>query len=327
MNKMKINENVPKKFDVVVIGEINADLILKGNVIPAFGQIEQIVKDADLTLGSSAVIFACGASKLGLKVAFIGKVGSDLFGGFMVKSVKERDIDISGIIVDPKIGTGLSVILVNQNDRAILTFPGTIPELEYADIDFSLISQCRHLHLSGYFLLDKLRPDIPKLFKRVSEMGLSISMDTNYDPAEEWNGRLKESLPFIDVFLPNETEALAISGENRIEKALRRLSNCIPTIAIKRGEHGAITINKHSRMIEVDAVPLKVVDTVGAGDSFNAGFIYGYLNYWTLEKTLELAVACGSLSTRFAGGTPGQASLEEAFDIMKEHYPKTVESH
>ena len=307
----------PKNFDVVVVGEINVDIILKGDVVPAFDQVEQIVEGAEIAIGSSAVIFACGAVRLGLKTAFIGKVGNDLFGNFMVESMENRGIDISGIIVDPQIKTGFSVILTNKNDRAILTFPGSIPELKICDINYSLISQSRHLHLSSYYLLDKLRPDIPALFNKVKDMDLTISLDTNYDPTGKWNGRLGDILQNVDVFLPNETEAKAISGEGTVDKALYKLAEIGPTVAIKCGKSGAIAIWKNMPQIKQKAPPVNIEDTVGAGDSFDAGFIYGFLSGWLPEKTLQLAVSCGSLSTTKSGGTAGQTSLLEALEYME----------
>lgn len=301
-----------KDLDLVVIGEINADLILRGNVTPSFGQVEQIVNEADLVMGSSAVIFACGAARLRLRTAFIGKVGDDLFGNFMVDSMEKRGINTSGIIRDPKIKTGFSVILSKEQDRAILTFPGSIPELRYDEIDLQLVSRCSHMHLSSFFLLNKLRPDIPLLFRDAKVAGLTVSLDTNYDPDQNWDGNLKEALEAVDVFLPNETEAKAISRKNDATSALHELQKRIPIVAVKLGEKGAIAKWADNPMLQQPALAVKVVDTVGAGDSFDAGFIYGYLNKWSPAETLELAAACGSISTTKAGGTDGQANLDIA---------------
>ena len=317
---MNSKKTVSSKYDIAVVGEINADLILKGDIKPMFDQREQIIESATLTLGSSAVIFACGAVKLGASVAFIGKVGDDLFGNFMVESIKERGINSSGIIKDPLVQTGLSVILDNNNNRAILTYPGAIPSLTYEEINFSLIAQCRHMHLSGYFLLDKLRPDIPRLFHKARELGLTISLDTNYDPSEKWNDELKDTMSFVDVFLPNEVEALSITGKDVINEALSALSKNISTVTIKLGARGAITTDTFSPVLNLNAVQVDVVDTVGAGDSFDAGFIYGYLKQWPLGDTLKLATACGTMSTLKAGGTTGQPTLEEANQFIETHY-------
>src|SRR5258706_2648767 len=95
-------------FDIMVVGEINADLILKGDVTPAFGQVEKLLDDATLTIGSSSAIFACGAARLGLTVAFIGKTGEDKFGRFMLREMQRRGIDTSGVVIDATIETGLS---------------------------------------------------------------------------------------------------------------------------------------------------------------------------------------------------------------------------
>lgn len=300
-----------KKYDLAVIGEINADLILRGNVVPSFGQIEQIVDDSKLVIGSSAVIFACGAARLGLQTTFIGKVGDDMFGHFMLDAMNTRGVDTRCVKIDPQIRTGLSVILAKQEDRAILTFLGSIPTLNFDDINFDLLAQCRHLHLSSFFILDDLRPDIPKLFQKVKEMGLSISLDTNYDPAEVWDDGLDNAMRYVDLLLPNGTEANAIAGVDEHKAAIEKLTLIVPIVAVKLGKDGAIAKFGNDPIIQQKPIPVNVVDTVGAGDSFDAGFIYGYLNQWDHKKTLNLAVACGSLSTRKAGGTEAQAELNE----------------
>ena len=320
--EMNTPNTIPKEFDIMVVGEINADLILKGNVVPAFGQVEQIVDSANLVMGSSAVIFACGTSRLGLRTAFIGKVGDDFFGEFMLGSMRKRGVDVSGVRVGHEIGTGLSVILATKGDRAILTNPGCIPELRYEDINFDLVEKCRHFHLSSFFLLDNLRPDIPKLFKKVKEIGLSVSLDTNYDPVEKWNGDLNSALDYVDIFLPNETEAMAISREKKIDGALDSLSKRVQTTVIKLGKEGAVIRDKIHGEIHQKAVNVEVVDTVGAGDSFDAGFIFGYLNKWPLEKTIQLAVACGSISTLKSGGTDGQATIDNAEVFIQKQFKK-----
>src|SRR5512137_2900710 len=151
-------------YDVLVVGELNADLILRGNVTPAFGQVEQIIDEATLTIGSSSAIFACGAARLGLRVAFIGKAGDDEFGRFMLRELTQHSINTSGVVIDPRIPTGLSVILSRPADRAILTHLGSIAALRFDEIDLSLLSRARHLHLGSYYLLDALRPNVPRLF-------------------------------------------------------------------------------------------------------------------------------------------------------------------
>jgi sugar/nucleoside kinase (ribokinase family) len=296
-------------FDVFVIGELNADLILRGDVTPAFGQVEKIIDDATLTIGSSSAIFACGAARLGLRVAFIGKAGDDEFGRFMLRELTQRGIDTSGVVIDSAMPTGLSVILSRPSDRAILTCLGSIAALRFDEIDLSLLTRARHLHLGSYYLLDALRPDVPRLFDEAKARGLTISIDTNYDPTEKWEGGLRETLQRVDVFLPNETELLSITREDSIEAGLDRLTE-IPTVAVKLGARGAVA-RRGLEIMQADSIPVKVMDTTGAGDSFDAGFIYAYLAGLTLPQALRCACVCGSLSTRAAGGTGAQATLAE----------------
>jgi sugar/nucleoside kinase (ribokinase family) len=302
-------------FDVVVVGELNPDLVLSGDVTPRFGQVEQLLDAATLTVGSSSAIFACGAARLGLRAAFIGKVGDDEFGDFMRRSLAARGIDTSGIVTDPSVKTGLSVILSRGNDRAILTFSGAIGALRYAEVDQPIVARARHLHIGSYFMLEALRPDIARLFDDAHNSGLTTSLDTNYDPAEAWDGGLSEVLRRTDAFLPNETELRAIARISDTSGALEALGQHVPLIAVKRGAQGGIA-RRENEIFQSDSIPVTVVDTTGAGDSFDAGFIYGYLNGWETARALRLACVCGALSTRAAGGTDAQATLTEAMERL-----------
>jgi len=306
---------IPRDFDIIVVGELNADLILRGDVVPAFGQVEKIIDEATLTAGSSSAIFACGAARLGLRVAFSGKAGDDEFGRFMLRELNQRGIDTSGVVIDPHLPTGLSVILSRPSDRAILTHLGSIAALRFDEIDLSLLSRARHLHLGSYYLLEALRPDVPRLFDEAKARGLSISIDTNYDPTEHWEGGVREALQRVDVFLPNETELLAITHEDSIEAGLDRFAE-IPIVAVKLGARGAVA-QRGSQIVYADSIPAKVVDTTGAGDSFDAGFVYAYLTGQNLAQALRFACACGSLSTRAAGGTTAQATRDEALTALQ----------
>jgi sugar/nucleoside kinase (ribokinase family) len=302
------------RYDVLVAGEINPDLILSGNVEPAFGQVEQLVDSANLTIGSSSAIFACGAARLGLKVAFIGKCGDDLFGRFMLDAMRARGVDVDPVIVVQGGATGMCVILNRGVDRAILTSMGLISALAAGEIPDDLLRQARHLHVASFFLQTALQPGLPGLFRRAQALGLTTSLDTNYDPDEQWRG-FDELLAATDVFLPNETEACSLTGAVTVEQAAVELSARVNTVAIKLGARGALGVSRGER-IESPSIPVEVVDTVGAGDSFDAGFIYGYLHGWPSVKTLRLAAVCGALSTRAAGGTSTQATLAEALPYL-----------
>jgi sugar/nucleoside kinase (ribokinase family) len=312
-----------KSIDLLVAGEINPDLILTGDVVPVFGQVEKLVDSATLTIGSSSAIFACGAARLGLKTAFVGVCGDDLFGGFMLEEMKKGGVDISSVVVLPGGQTGLSVILDQRNvgshpstqgERAILTHAGLISALKVEEVSEDLLRRCRHLHVASYFLQTALQPGLPELFRHARSLGLTTSLDTNWDPSAKWHG-FDELLEQVDVFLPNEKEALALTGAASGESAAKILLQKCGTVALKLGALGALA-GRGQEMVHAPALRMQVVDTVGAGDNFDAGFIYGFLHGWSLEKTLQLGIACGSLSTQSAGGTGGQLALEQAIKYV-----------
>lgn len=300
-----------KKYDILVPGELNPDLILTDpNLDPRFGQAEVLVQNVALTPGASSVIFACGAARLGLKVVFVGVVGDDMFGRFMLDALEERGVDTSYVIVDPTQKTGLTIILNRIDDRAMLTHLGAINALRIEQLPDTLLSQASHLHLASYFLQTNLQPDVPNLFQRAHDLGLTTSIDTNWDPDQQWTG-VPELLPLVDVFLPNENEAIALTGLNSVEAAAEKLAANTEVVAVKMGAEGGLAMTR-GRRYHAPAIPVEVIDTVGAGDNFDAGFVFGYLKGWSLEQALRLGIACGSLSTQKPGGLEGQPTFSEA---------------
>jgi sugar/nucleoside kinase (ribokinase family) len=312
----RVAENRATAYDVLVIGEINPDLVLTGDVTPAFGQAEKVIDDAALTIGSSGVIFACGAARLGLRIVYAGLVGDDIFGRFMLQRMQDRAISTAGIVIDPAQKTGLSVILSHGNDRAILTHLGAMSELRTDQIDRTLLDQIRHIHVTSYFLQRALQPGLPAFLAEARARGITVSLDTNWDPSEQWDDGLAEVLKQVDIFLPNEQEAMAIAGGVGLDEALKVLSNRVPTVVVKQGADGASAVHA-GRIYRDPGFRVDVVDSTGAGDSFNAGFLYGYLHGWPVENTLSLACACGALSTRAAGGTGAQPTLVEAEALIR----------
>jgi sugar/nucleoside kinase (ribokinase family) len=295
-------------------------VILAGEAIePAFGQTERLVDDAELTLGGSGCIVACGAARLGLRTAMISVVGDDAMGRFMTEALDQRGGDTRGIRIDPDRRTGLTVILDRGEDRAILTFPGTIADLDPSEIDGALLTSSRHLHVSSFFLQRSLAAGLPDLFSQVADAGATTSVDPNWDPDEQWDGGLKALLPQIDVFLPNRQEAMRVAGRQDAASAARQLAHRGSLVAVKLGADGALAVRRDGELIEVPAIAgLEPVDTVGAGDSFDAGVLAGLLQGWGTRRALELGCACGALSARGRGGTAAQPNLEEALSAFGE---------
>jgi len=316
-------EPADSEFDVVVLGDCNPDLVLTGDEIePSFGQVERLVEGADLMIGGSGGIFAAGAARLGLRTAFVGKVGDDVFGKFMCDALIERGVDISGIVVDPSLRTGITVILSRPGDRAILTFPGTIAALDAADVDPKLFARTRHVHVASYFLQTSLAPSLPILFQRAHDAGATTSVDPNWDPHERWDGGIRELLGSVDLFLPNAEEAIRIGGVQGVREAAIALAADGPLTAVKLGSAGALAVDNSGQIVQVGALAgVQPVDAVGAGDSFDAGILTGLLSGLTIERALSLGCACGALSTRAIGGTSAQPTLAQALEALESLTP------
>ena len=300
-----------RPLDLLVVGDANPDLVLGGDVVPRFGQVEQLLSSADLVLGGSAAIVAAGAARLGLRTALAARVGTDAFADLVLAAVADRGVDVRAVRRDPEVPTGLTVVLSAPHDRAILTLPGAIPGLRAEHVDDVLLSSTRHLHIAGWFLMPDLVPATGDLFRRARAMGATTSLDTNWDPSGEWTGVL-ELLAVTDVFLPNLAELLAVTGQDpaAVEAAATLVRGQGALLAVKAGAAGAIGWDDSGRHT-APVLPVEVVDTTGAGDSFVAGFLAGWLGGRPFAEALRWAAAAGSLSTRSAGGTAAQADQHE----------------
>jgi sugar/nucleoside kinase (ribokinase family) len=306
-----------KKYDIITIGDCCVDLILSGGaVVPEFGQKEKIVDNYFLEMGGSCTIFACQAAKLGLKTAVIGKVGDDPFGSLILQRLSGAGVDISYVARDNALKTGITVVMNTGSDRAMLTYPGTIDVIGKESLPDGIFESIRHLHIGSYFLMNRIRSYYPSIIQTVKANGGTVSIDTNWDPAEKWDGGLKALLPLVDILMPNEKEAMAIAGTTTVDAAVAALREVVPILVVKRGKEGATV---HAKGVDhaVPAVKIKVVDTVGSGDSFDAGFLHGYLNGMSLLECARIGSICGSIKTRAAGGIAGQISLAEIQTFLK----------
>lgn len=305
-----------KQLDVVVVGELNVDLILVGlPSLPEMGQCK-LSKDVQFTLGSASAIFASNIARLGKKVGFIGKIGDDEFGDFILESLKRQQVDISHIIRDKEGKTGICVSLSFPDNYAMASYPGVRETMSIADVDFEYIKSASHLHMSSYYLQPMMIPGCPELFKTAKENGLSTSLDPDSDSTNSWSDSIFQVLDYVDIFLPNEREALKITGSDNTLSALDILAEKVNTVAIKRGKEGVIVQNNDHRL-SAAAFEIEVVDTTGAGDSFNAGFIYQYLNKARIEECVIWGNACAAISTTRAGGTTAFPTPQKATNFIK----------
>jgi sugar/nucleoside kinase (ribokinase family) len=312
-----------KKLDIAIAGEINLDLILYGLPTELPVERELLASDFQLTLGSSSAILAHNLAVLGAQVGFITRVGinpaADSLGSIALDRLNESGVDLSHVTrSNGSATTGVTIILPHGATRRRFTYPGVMAEMSRADLDYEYLASARHFHLSSLFLHRGLEKDLPQLFRDLKRDGLTISLDTNDDPEDRWEGVLHELLDYVDILLPNENEILKIARRNNLDEALTALSAKVPAIAVKCGKSGAVVQVENKRIV-VPGVTVTPVDTIGAGDSFNSGFLFAFLRGASYEEAARAGNITGALSTLRPGGTEAfrDAALRDQF--LHEH--------
>lgn len=310
------------RFDVTIAGELNLDLILYGLPAELPPERELLADNMALTLGSSSAIVAHNLASLGSRVGFQSLIGEDPLGQIALERLAGSGVDVSQVRYSKSVGTGLSVILQRDGWRNILTYSGTIAKLSFEDLDLDYLSDARHFHLSSYYLHSGLRRRVPDLFHRLKSSGLTISLDTNDDPEDRFEGDLRELLKQVDIFMPNRREACKIIKTEDLEAALKTLSKIVPLVVVKLGAEGAVAVRKNER-IESAALKVEIADPVGAGDSFDAGFLHAYLRGQNLKECMDAGNAAGALCTTREGGTEAFRDREHREKFLRQHAPQS----
>jgi sugar/nucleoside kinase (ribokinase family) len=299
------------RFDVTIAGELNLDLILYGLPEQLLPERELLADQMTLTLGSSSAIVAHNLASLGSRVGFQSRIGDDPLGQIALDRLQQSSADVSRVRrVSGSTSTGLTVILHHDSWRNILTYRGTIAELAWEDLDLDYLSDSRHFH--------GLLPRVRDLFAELKSRGLTLSLDTNDDPEDRWEGNLPDLLRQVDVFLPNEREACKASGTEDLESAVRKLSELVPLVVVKLGRKGALAQRGKERVTSTSR-EVTAVDTVGAGDSFDAGFLHQYVRGADLATCLSSGNLAGALSTTRAGGTEAFRDIAHRERFFREH--------
>lgn len=305
---------------VLVVGDINPDLILRGDVVPRFGQAEQLLDAADLLLGGSAGIAAAGLARLGVPTSIVAAVGDDPFGRQALAWLRDVGVDTSHVAVLGGVATGLSVHLSTPGDRAILTLPGAIPRLRAGEVRQAVAALApAWVHIASPFLTPAATAGLPELLAALRREAIGSSLDTNWDPADSWQG-IGAALADLAVLMPNRAELRALADAVAPSASAPRyprdeaaaLAATGPRVVVKDGAEGGWSLDATGAAARAPGIPIEVVDTTGAGDSFDAGYLAA-IAHGVAEETQRLrwATAAGSLSTRAAGGVGGQATLPE----------------
>lgn len=300
----------------LVVGELNVDMVLHGvSSHPTPGR-EVFAESCALTLGSASAIFAVGFAKLGNPVSFVSTVGRDGWADYCLDILRQAGIDVTRVTQDAALQTGITVSIPVGGDRTLVTFPGASRVQTDAGLDEELLSRFEHLHVSSYFLQTGLRPCCARLFARASRLGLTTSLDPGFDPAERWGDDLMDLLRVTDIFLPNEVELTAVTGCGDHVDGLRKLDNGRTLTVVKLGSKGCLALGC-GEAVHMPAFPVDAVDSTGAGDSFNAGFLHAWIGGRSLQECMRQGAACGALSTLGLGGVASQPDARQLDDFLR----------
>jgi sugar/nucleoside kinase (ribokinase family) len=289
-----------RTFDVLAVGDMNVDLIMTGVPrLPAWGT-EVLAEGMDLRLGGSTANFACACAALGRRTALAAFVGQDAFGDLLLGELDGSGVDARCVGRAKDVPTGLTVSLSGREDRAFVTSLGAVNYLRAEDVSDEALASARHVHLGGYYLQAALREGVAGLVARAKAAGATVSLDPGYDPSESWDGGLPDLIAKVDLFLPNEVEARALSGHHDIEQAAASLARDGTLVAVKLGCDGACAHDGRAFTAET-GFQVEVADTTACGDAFNAGFLHGWLDGRAIEECLRLGNAAGALMATVTG--------------------------
>ena len=314
-----------KQYDIAAIGELNVDIILNGiESEPEIGK-EKFADDMLVTLGSSTAIFAANAASLGSRVCFVGMVGRDAFGSLVRTSLEAKGVDTK-YLVESDTPTGASICMSYGEDRAVLTYQGAMDIMGFDDIDRTVFDLAKHIHLSSIFMQSGVLRDLEKILDYAAASGVTVSLDTQWDPVEKWAFDYKRLLPKITVFMPNEKELMALTGKDDLESAIAAVEPYLGcAMMLKCGNSGSILIGKDGSRRHLPAfLNRDVVDAIGAGDSCNAGFVSAFVKGLPLEECQRTGNLTGAVNTTAAGGTGAFASLEAVRAMCRNRFGQEI---
>lgn len=299
---------------IVSLGDAVVDLVAGGlDTLPAWGQ-DREVDHISPHRGGAGLNVAVNLATLGNPTALVAGVGNDAWGTFLREGLTEKGVDGGGVrsLSAP---TAVTMVLTGAQDRAFVSVYGATAAFRAEDIDAKVIAQAAHIHLSGYWQSRALATQLPSLCEAWKAQGITISLDVGYDATHQWQGGIRDLLPLVDIFFPNEEEACGITGESDWHQALVQLAKVVPWVAIKRGASGA-TLRWGILEVSQPAYPANVVDTTGAGDAFNSGFLHGWLQGWSPQKGLQYGCAMGALCVGREGGSTTPPTLAEVEKVI-----------
>lgn len=293
-----------RPFDILSLGSIYFDI----NAVQfPFGtgllpESETVGSAYQACLGGSAVICANVAAAMGVRTVFVGKVGDDEFGVLLAQKLHDSGIT-PHLLIAPQVQTNVSCNYVDPTGKTLMTVLGSANQSLTKDEIFATLEQIlpkvEYLYMGGYFKLKVLTPKFPELISLAKSFGVKLIMDhgrVNNTVTPDELQRLRECVGNVDLYFPSEEEFKAVWNVSSIETGLqkvREITNAI--IVVKQGDKGAYGIDSDGTIIHVPAIPVTPLNTVGAGDSFNAGFLSAYTHGASFRECIKTGIATAAL--------------------------------
>ena len=309
---------------VACVGILVADVIVQP--VKDYPEKGQLVPVDSITIhnGGNAMTASINLRRMGVETKIIGKVGNDVFGGYLKNCFNDEGVDTKGLKTDNEVQTSASVLLVDSTgERSFFHTTGSNAVFSITDIDFDIINECDLVFVTGTFLLSKFDGDETAAFlKKCKELGKTTFLDVCWDASGRWGELLNKAMPYIDFFMPSIDEAVRIADkENPEDIANTFIENGVKNVVIKMGGKGSFlkTSNDEKGKMFPAVGDVQVVDTTGAGDSFCSGFLAAYSREKTLEECMELGNAAGAVSVTQKGATTAIKSHDQIMKFLGEN--------
>ena len=306
--------------ELVSLGIVCADVMVRPvERLPKRGALD-LVPQLEMHVGGLAGVTAAVFSQLGGSAAFIGRVGEDSFGRYILNTLEAAGVDIRAAKRDPECRSSATVVLISEDgERTFLHHMGSNAATCEADVDFDLVGSAQVLHWGGPSVAPQLDgAPMGRIFERARALGVKTSLDTCYDAKGVWMPLIEPALPHLDLLMSSIEEARCYTScDEPAAMAHAFRAHGVETVVIKLGAEGLYACNA-AEAFHVPAHRVDVVDTTGAGDAACGGFLYGYIQGWPLERCVRLANAVGALTVQCMGGAEAIVSLEETLAFMED---------
>jgi len=299
--------------EIVVLGNFVVDIIGKPlDRLPERGRLA-LIDTLETHVGGNGPNTSGALGRLGADVAVVGRVGADLYGRFLTEQLATWGVDTTPVVRDAAAATALTLVAVDSSgERSFVHHLGANAAFSPADVDWSKLGSPRHLHLASYFILPRFAgEEAAELLAGARRRGMTTSLDVCWDRSGQWMELLAPCLEHLDYLMPSEEEARELTGRTAPLEIVHALRDAgVRTVVLKLGERGCL-YSDDKDCVAMPALSVDVTDTTGAGDCFIAGFLFGRLRSWDLERCLRFANACGARAVTAVGGASGMASAAE----------------